>query len=118
MANRGGEKKDVRVSALVDDGVAKILTDGPLRQSGIHVVSFCGFSVMHLLITFSYKKMFLSCVLLFAELNEKEPSMSTILTNFGNSFDPYDALSTPLYQTATFKQVYIPAGHGFMHQKS
>lgn len=71
MANRGGEKKDVRVSALVDDGVAKILTDGPLRHS---------------------------------ELNEKEPSMSTILTSFENSFDPYDALSTPLYQTATFKQ--------------
>ncbi|XP_031497430.1 cystathionine beta-lyase, chloroplastic isoform X1 [Nymphaea colorata] len=37
-------------------------------------------------------------------LEEKEPSVSTILTNFSCSFDPYDALSTPLYQTATFKQ--------------
>ncbi|CAA6667693.1 unnamed protein product [Spirodela intermedia] len=35
---------------------------------------------------------------------EKDPSISTILTGFDNSFDPYDALSTPLYQTATFKQ--------------
>ncbi|OVA02461.1 Cys/Met metabolism [Macleaya cordata] len=34
----------------------------------------------------------------------KEPSVSTILMNFENSFDPYGALSTPLYQTATFKQ--------------
>ncbi|XP_058087363.1 cystathionine beta-lyase, chloroplastic isoform X2 [Magnolia sinica] len=34
----------------------------------------------------------------------KEPSVSTILMNFGNSFDPYGALSTPMYQTATFKQ--------------
>ncbi|KAL4183303.1 hypothetical protein AMTRI_Chr11g97510 [Amborella trichopoda] len=37
-------------------------------------------------------------------LSTKMPSVSTILTNFGNSFDPYDALSTPLYQTATFNQ--------------
>ncbi|PKA58366.1 Cystathionine beta-lyase, chloroplastic [Apostasia shenzhenica] len=36
--------------------------------------------------------------------NNREPSMSTILTNFENSFDPYGALSTPLYQTSTFKQ--------------
>ncbi|PKU85591.1 cystathionine beta-lyase, chloroplastic isoform X1 [Dendrobium catenatum] len=34
----------------------------------------------------------------------KEPSISTILTTFGNSFDPYGALSIPLYQTSTFKQ--------------
>ncbi|CAK9184031.1 unnamed protein product [Ilex paraguariensis] len=33
-----------------------------------------------------------------------EPSISTMLMNFDNKFDPYDALSTPLYQTATFKQ--------------
>lgn len=37
-------------------------------------------------------------------LPEKELSISTILVNFSNSFDPYGALSTPLYQTATFKQ--------------
>ncbi|CAA7404506.1 unnamed protein product [Spirodela intermedia] len=40
----------------------------------------------------------------FSESKEKDPSISTILTGFDNSFDPYDALSTPLYQTATFKQ--------------
>lgn len=34
-----------------------------------------------------------------------EPSVSTILMNFENKFDPYGAVSTPLYQTATFKQV-------------
>ncbi|CAI9779532.1 unnamed protein product [Fraxinus pennsylvanica] len=33
-----------------------------------------------------------------------EPSVSTMLMNFSNEFDPYGALSTPLYQTATFKQ--------------
>lgn len=38
-----------------------------------------------------------------------EPSVSTILMNFANEFDPYDALSTPLYQTATFKQVPLSA---------
>eukprot|EP01018_Ginkgo_biloba_P018770 Gb_38200 [translate_table: standard] len=38
------------------------------------------------------------------DVQEKELSVSTILVNFGNSFDPYSALSTPLYQTATFKQ--------------
>ncbi|KAF8398258.1 hypothetical protein HHK36_017185 [Tetracentron sinense] len=39
-----------------------------------------------------------------ADMEMKEPSVSTILMNFENSFDPYNALSTPLYQTATFKQ--------------
>ncbi|XP_027070317.1 cystathionine beta-lyase, chloroplastic [Coffea arabica] len=34
----------------------------------------------------------------------REPSVSTMLMNFANEFDPYEALSTPLYQTATFKQ--------------
>ncbi|KAK8971279.1 hypothetical protein KSP40_PGU011680 [Platanthera guangdongensis] len=39
------------------------------------------------------------------EMDEiKEPSISTILTTFGNSFDPYGAFSTPLYQTSTFMQ--------------
>uniref|UniRef100_A0A453QWD8 Cystathionine gamma-synthase n=1 Tax=Aegilops tauschii subsp. strangulata TaxID=200361 RepID=A0A453QWD8_AEGTS len=37
-------------------------------------------------------------------LERKEPSVATILTSFENSFDKYGALSTPLYQTATFKQ--------------
>ncbi|KAJ1382134.1 Pyridoxal phosphate-dependent transferase, major domain, partial [Sesbania bispinosa] len=34
----------------------------------------------------------------------REPSISTMVMNFENKFDPYDAVSTPLYQTATFKQ--------------
>nr|GEU66335.1 cystathionine beta-lyase [Tanacetum cinerariifolium] len=38
------------------------------------------------------------------EVGHKEPSVSTILMNFANKFDPYDASSTPLYQTATYKQ--------------
>ncbi|KAI3694512.1 hypothetical protein L1987_77478 [Smallanthus sonchifolius] len=38
------------------------------------------------------------------ESDYREPSVSTILMNFENSFDPYSAMSTPLYQTATFKQ--------------
>ncbi|XP_062166947.1 cystathionine beta-lyase, chloroplastic [Alnus glutinosa] len=38
------------------------------------------------------------------ELEVKEPSISTMLLNFENKFDPYEAMSTPLYQTATFKQ--------------
>lgn len=38
------------------------------------------------------------------EIEVKEPSVSTMLMNFENKFDPYGALSTPLYQTATFKQ--------------
>ncbi|CAN0890709.1 Cystathionine beta-lyase, chloroplastic [Linum grandiflorum] len=36
--------------------------------------------------------------------NVREPSVSTMLMNFENKFDPYDAMSVPLYQTATFKQ--------------
>jgi hypothetical protein len=42
-----------------------------------------------------------------AELEVKEPSISTMLLNFENKFDPYEAMSTPLYQTATFKQVIL-----------
>jgi len=38
------------------------------------------------------------------ETEVKEPSISTLLMNFDSSFDPYGAMSTPLYQTATFKQ--------------
>lgn len=38
------------------------------------------------------------------ELKRREPRIATILTSFGNSFDPYEALSTPLYQTSTFNQ--------------
>ncbi|PSS01749.1 Cystathionine beta-lyase [Actinidia chinensis var. chinensis] len=38
------------------------------------------------------------------KVKEKEPSISTMVLNFDNKFDPFGALSTPLYQTATFKQ--------------
>ncbi|WJX11726.1 cysteine-S-conjugate beta-lyase [Trifolium repens] len=34
----------------------------------------------------------------------REPSISTMVMNFENKFDPYGAVSAPLYQTATFKQ--------------
>ncbi|CAL0310113.1 unnamed protein product [Lupinus luteus] len=40
-------------------------------------------------------------------LNEEEtgePDISTMVMNFENKFDPYGAVNTPLYQTATFKQ--------------
>ncbi|KAL6898009.1 hypothetical protein ACP4OV_006605 [Aristida adscensionis] len=39
-----------------------------------------------------------------SDLKAREPSVSTILTSFDNSFDMYGSMSTPLYQTATFKQ--------------
>lgn len=39
------------------------------------------------------------------ESEEEEPSISTMIMNFESKFDPYGAVSTPLYQTATFKQV-------------
>ncbi|KAL7138376.1 hypothetical protein ABFS83_10G159000 [Erythranthe nasuta] len=37
--------------------------------------------------------------------DEMEVSYSTMLMNFNNEFDPYHSTSTPLYQTATFKQL-------------
>ncbi|KAE8717937.1 Cystathionine beta-lyase [Hibiscus syriacus] len=42
----------------------------------------------------------------FTELDveAQEPSVSTLLVNIDSEFDPYGAMSTPLYQTATFKQ--------------
>ncbi|RDX96753.1 Cystathionine beta-lyase, chloroplastic, partial [Mucuna pruriens] len=33
-----------------------------------------------------------------------EPSISTMVMNFENKFDPFGAINVPLYQTATFKQ--------------
>ncbi|XP_061367570.1 cystathionine beta-lyase, chloroplastic [Gastrolobium bilobum] len=39
-----------------------------------------------------------------AEEEVKEPSFSTMVMNFESNFDPYGAVSLPLYQTATFKQ--------------
>ncbi|KAH0928393.1 hypothetical protein HID58_014120 [Brassica napus] len=35
----------------------------------------------------------------------EEASVATLLMNLDNKFDPFDAMSTPLYQTATFKQL-------------
>jgi hypothetical protein len=46
----------------------------------------------------------------FAEEELREPSISTMVMNFENKFDPYGAVSAPLYQTATFKQVKILFG--------
>ncbi|KAJ9695411.1 hypothetical protein PVL29_010735 [Vitis rotundifolia] len=40
----------------------------------------------------------------FTEMEVKEPSISTMLINYENKSDPFDAVSPPLYQTATFKQ--------------
>ncbi|KAK4253971.1 hypothetical protein QN277_009411 [Acacia crassicarpa] len=42
-------------------------------------------------------------VVLTSENQTHEPSMSTVLVNYHNDFDPYKATSTPIYQTATFK---------------
>ncbi|KAI9071121.1 hypothetical protein K1719_046910 [Acacia pycnantha] len=39
-----------------------------------------------------------------SEEQTSEPNLSTVLLNFDNEFDPYGAISTPIYQTATFKQ--------------
>ena len=38
-------------------------------------------------------------------LGSQDFGVSTTILNYSNTFDPYNALSTPLYQTATFKQV-------------
>ncbi|GMH08131.1 hypothetical protein Nepgr_009971 [Nepenthes gracilis] len=38
------------------------------------------------------------------EMVIKEPSISTLLMNTGTKFDPYESMSIPIYQTATFKQ--------------
>ncbi|KAL4290921.1 hypothetical protein GQ457_14G022450 [Hibiscus cannabinus] len=42
----------------------------------------------------------------FTELDveDQEPSVSTLLVNFDSKFEPYGAMTAPLYQTATFKQ--------------
>ncbi|MED6172298.1 hypothetical protein PIB30_048787 [Stylosanthes scabra] len=40
----------------------------------------------------------------FAEEEILEPNISTLVMNFENESDPFGAVSTPLYQTATFKQ--------------
>ncbi|XP_041999772.1 cystathionine beta-lyase, chloroplastic-like [Salvia splendens] len=47
-----------------------------------------------------------------------EPSVSTMLMNFSNDFDPYEALSTPLYQTATFKQPSATEGGAYDYTRS
>ena len=48
-----------------------------------------------------------NCRVLVAEIEGKDPSISTMVVHFENKFDPYNATSTPLYQTATFKQVIL-----------
>lgn len=49
--------------------------------------------------------------MLFIADMEVEPSIATMVLNFENKFDPYKAISTPLYQTATFKQVIMRGSH-------
>ncbi|XAR68430.1 Cystathionine beta-lyase [Bertholletia excelsa] len=49
---------------------------------------------------------------------EKETSISTMLLNFESKFDPYCALSTPLYQTATFKQPSATANGPYDYTRS
>ncbi|KAM0061476.1 putative cystathionine beta-lyase [Helianthus debilis subsp. tardiflorus] len=49
---------------------------------------------------------------LIEDVVDKDPNVSTILMNFGNEFDPYGAMSTPLYQTTTFKQVTFCSSFG------
>ncbi|KAK8987081.1 hypothetical protein V6N11_055412 [Hibiscus sabdariffa] len=41
------------------------------------------------------------------DVEDQEPSLSTLLVNIDSEFDPYGAMSTPLYQTATFKQISL-----------
>ncbi|XP_047969963.1 cystathionine beta-lyase, chloroplastic-like isoform X1 [Salvia hispanica] len=50
--------------------------------------------------------------------HQVEPSVSTMLMNFSNDFDPYEALSTPLYQTATFKQPSATEGGAYDYTRS
>ncbi|KAL4292098.1 hypothetical protein GQ457_14G022520 [Hibiscus cannabinus] len=49
----------------------------------------------------------------FTELDveDQEPSVSTLLVNIDSMFDPYGAMTTPLYQTATFKQLFVSLPH-------
>ncbi|KAK8486438.1 hypothetical protein V6N12_002065 [Hibiscus sabdariffa] len=45
------------------------------------------------------------------DVENQEPSVSTLLVNIDSKFDPYGAMSTPLYQTATFKQLFVFLPH-------
>ncbi|KAL1554681.1 cysteine-S-conjugate beta-lyase [Salvia divinorum] len=47
-----------------------------------------------------------------------EPSVPTMLMNFSNDFDPCEALSTPLYQTTTFKQPSATEGGAYDYTRS
>jgi cystathionine beta-lyase len=92
---------DVRTSALVG-GVAECLNG----MRGVVLM------LQNMLFFWCYPNIWFSSYLrLFgfvgAELEVKEPSISTMLLNFENKSDPYEAMSTPLYQTATFKQVIL-----------
>lgn len=79
---------DVSTSAVID-GVGKFLT------FSLWIILLKGFFL-------AFEVWFLA-----AELEEEEPSISTMIMNFETKFDPYHAVSTPLYQTATFKQVSV-----------
>ncbi|KAJ8570426.1 hypothetical protein K7X08_037398 [Anisodus acutangulus] len=74
-----GKEMDLTASALIDSAAAKCVDDTETTELPPRVEG----------------------------REAKEPSVSTMLMNFSNEFDPYGALSTPLYQTSTFKQVSL-----------
>lgn len=87
------KEMDVSTSAVVD-GIADRLT------------GLCSYGIQNLCSSFFF---FLTLAVpqLTAEMEVKEPSISTMLINYENKSDPFDAVSPPLYQTATFKQVRL-----------
>uniref|UniRef100_A0A3N7F153 Uncharacterized protein n=1 Tax=Populus trichocarpa TaxID=3694 RepID=A0A3N7F153_POPTR len=52
------------------------------------------------------------------EIEIKKLSISTKLMNFENEFDPYGAMSTPLYHTITFKQPSAIENGQYDHTRS
>ena len=94
---------DVSTSVLVD-GVAECLNG----MCGCHIQVVKMYSFVNSVQIYGFSSyLWWLIVLLVAELEVKEPSISTMVLNFENKFDPYEAVSTPIYQTATFKQVIL-----------
>ncbi|XP_054778479.1 cystathionine beta-lyase, chloroplastic-like [Prosopis cineraria] len=48
----------------------------------------------------------------------RQPSLSTLVVDYHNEFDPYKATSTPIYQTATFKQQSAIEAGEYMYSRS
>jgi cystathionine beta-lyase len=87
------EDGDIHVRNLaLGDGVAECLNGKPFFLLLLLLFEFTGI---------------MKSILLFAEIEIKKLSISTKLMNFENEFDPYGAMSTPLYHTITFKQVML-----------